>query len=48
MPLPLLALVPIVVNIGGRVFVQMVAKNAVKSLVKKGFKKLTKKNFKKS
>tara|TARA_R100001594_G_scaffold111464_1_gene146259 strand:+ start:67 stop:669 length:603 start_codon:yes stop_codon:yes gene_type:complete len=46
--LPLLALVPIVVNIGGRVFVQMVAKNAVKSLVKKGFKKLTKKNFKKS
>ena len=48
MPIPLLALVPIVVNIGGRVFVQMVAKNAVKSLVKKGFKKLTKKNFKKS
>ena len=48
MPLPLLALVPIVVSIGGRVFVQMVAKKAVKSLVKKGFKKLTKKNFKKS
>ena len=48
MPIPLLALVPIVVSIGGRVFVQMVAKNAVKSLVKKGFKKLTKKNFKKS
>ena len=48
MPVPLLALVPMIISIGGRTFVQMVAKKGVKSLVKKGFKKLTKKNFKKT
>ena len=48
MPIPLLALVPIVISVAGRTFVTMAAKKVAKSLIKKGFKKLTKKNFKKS
>ena len=48
MPLPLLALVPIVISVAGRTFVTMATKQVAKGLVKKGFKKLTKKNFKKS
>ena len=48
MPLPLLALVPIVISVAGRTFVTMAAKKVAKGLIKKGFKKLTKKNFKKS
>ena len=48
MPLPLLALIPIVISVAGRTFVTMAAKKVAKSLIKKGFKKLTKKNFKKS
>ena len=48
MPIPLLALVPIVISVAGRTFVTMAAKKVAKGLIKKGFKKLTKKNFKKS
>ena len=48
MPIPLLALVPIVISVAGRTFVTMDAKKVAKGLIKKGFKKLTKKNFKKS
>ena len=48
MPLPLLALVPIVISVAGRTFVTMAAKKVAKGLIKKGFKKLTKKNFNKS
>ena len=48
MPIPLLALVPIVISVAGRTFVTMAAKKVAKGLIKKGFKKLTKKNFKKT
>ena len=48
MPIPLLALIPIVISVAGRTFVTMAAKKVAKGLIKKGFKKLTKKNFKKS
>jgi len=48
MPLPLLALIPIVISVAGRTFVTMAAKKVAKGLIKKGFKKLTKKNFKKT
>ena len=48
MPIPLLALVPIVISVAGRTFVTMAAKKVAKGYIKKGFKKLTKKNFKKS
>jgi hypothetical protein len=48
MPIPLLALVPIVISVAGRTFVTMATKKVAKGLIKKGFKKLTKKNFKKS
>ena len=48
MPVPLLALTPIVISVAGRTFVTMAAKKVAKGLIKKGFKKLTKKNFKKS
>ena len=48
MPLPLLALIPIVISVAGRTFVTMAAKKVAKGYIKKGFKKLTKKNFKKS
>ena len=48
MPIPLLALIPIVINVAGRTFVTMAAKKMAKSYIKRGFKKLTKKNFKKT
>ena len=48
MPVPLLALVPMIVSVGGRVIVRLVASQGVKAMLKKGARKLTKANFKKT
>lgn len=44
----LLAYVPMIISIGGRTIVRLIAKKGVQAMIKKGAKKLTKKNFKKS
>ena len=48
MPIPLLAYVPMIISIGGRTIVRLIAKKGVQAMIKKGAKKLTKANFKKS
>jgi len=48
MPIPVLAYVPMIISIGGRTIVRLIAKKGVQAMIKKGAKKLTKANFKKS